>query len=251
MKTPSLLKLSKSTLAGRVLGLALVLTTAVSGGAVIGIANASSPEEARVTAQVLAAAEAPTEENFEAVLAVSEPPAQTQAPAAQAPAAAAAPKAKSSSKGAAAPVLNLVIPGMAGGGAGGSGGSGAVKCSRFDDAKINWILDQVAKTRAEHPEMAAGADKLTAELRNALGKNMCASDAQVIINRLCDDPAVVRVLNQMVSQLPFFIKPMIGNPCTADLVSVLNKAGKFVPGLSSDPTYSFWRPRERVDTSLV
>jgi hypothetical protein len=224
MKPPSLKKPPRSTVTGRVLGLALLLTTAVSSGAVIGIANASSPEEAQVTAQALAAAEAPVEENFEAVLAVSEPPAQTQA-AAQAPADAAAPKAKSSSKGAAPPVLNLVIPGMAGGGAGGSGGGSAVKCSRFDDAKINWILDQVAKTRAEHPEMAAGADKLTAELRNALGKNMCASEAQVIINRLCDDPAVVRVLNQMVSQLPFFIKPMIGNPCTADLVSVLNKAG--------------------------
>ncbi|HEU4866274.1 MAG TPA: hypothetical protein VFV09_00975 [Actinomycetota bacterium] len=237
MRTPSLLKLPKSAMAGRVLGLALLLTTAVSSGAVIGIANASSPKDARVTAQVLAAPEAPANENFEAVLAVSEPPAQTQAPApAQAPATAAAPRAKSSTKGAAAPVLNLVIPGMAGGGADESGGGSAVKCSRFDDAKINWILDQVAKTRAEHPEMAAGADKLTAELRSALGKNMCASDAQVIINRLCDDPAVVRVLNQMVSQLPFFIKPMIGNPCTADLVSVLNKAGKFVPGLSSDPT---------------
>lgn len=236
MKTPRLLRLPKSTVAGRVLGLALLLTTAVGSGAVIGIANASSPE-AKLPAQVLEAAEAPAEENFEVVLAVSEPPAQTQVPAAaQGPAAAAAPKAKASSKGASAPVLNLVIPGMAGGGAGGTGSGSAVKCSRFDDAKINWILDQVAKTRAEQPEMAAGADKLSAELRNALGKNMCASEAQVIINRLCDDPAVVRVLNQMVSQLPFFIKPMIGNPCTADLVSVLNKAGKFVPGLSSDPS---------------
>lgn len=236
MKTPTLKKLPRSKMAGRVLGLALLLTTAVSSGAVIGIANASGPEEVKVTGQVLAAAEAP-QESFEAVLAVSEPPAQSQAPAAQAPvAAAAAPKARASGKGVPAPVLNLVIPGMAGGGGGGAGGGSGVKCSRFDDAKINWILDQVAKTRAEHPEMAAGADKLAGELRNALGKNMCASEAQVIINRLCDDPAVVRVLNQMVSQLPFFIKPMIGNPCTADLVSVLNKAGKFVPGLSSEPT---------------
>jgi len=233
MKTPSSFNLPKSTVTGRILGLALLLTTAVSSGAVIGIANASSPDEARVTAQVLAAAEAPeAEKNFEAVLAVSEPPVQTQAPAAVAVAA----PSKTSGKRAGAPVLNLVIPGMAGGGTGGAAGDSAVKCSRFDDAKINWILDQVAKTRAEHPEMAAGADKLTAELRNALGKNMCASEAQAIINQLCDDPAVVRVLNQMVSQLPFFIRPMIGNPCTADLVSVLNKAGKFVPGLSSEPT---------------
>lgn len=235
METPTLFNLPKSTMAGRVLGLVLILTTAVGSGAVIGIANASSPQpEVKVTARG-PAAEAPAEV-FEAVLGVTEPAAQTQPPAGQAVAAAPAPRAKASGRRAAAPVLNLVIPGQAGGGAGGSGGGAAVKCSRFDDAKINWLLDQVAKTRAEQPEMAAGADKLAAELRGALGQNMCASEAQVIINRLCDDPAVVRVLNQMVSQLPFFIKPMIGNPCTADLVSVLNKAGKFVPGLSSDPT---------------
>jgi hypothetical protein len=238
MKTPGPLNLPKSTVAGRIVGLALLLTTAVGSGAVIGIANASGADQAKVTSQVLAAAEAvEPEKNFEAVLAVSEPPARFQAQVAPgAPAAAGAARSKAPGKGAAAPVLNLVIPGQAGSGEGGPDGGSAVKCSRFDDAKINWILDQVAKTRAEHPEMAAGADRLAAELRNALGKNMCASEAQVIINRLCDDPAVVRVLNQMVSQLPFFIKPMIGNPCTADLVSVLNKAGKFVPGLSSDPS---------------
>jgi hypothetical protein len=236
MKTPSFNALPKSSIAGRILGLVLLLTTAVSSGAAIGIANAAGPDEPETPVQALAA-QVP-EAGFESVLSVNEPPATTpqqQAAAAQA-AAAQATANRSSGKGVTAPVLNLVIPGMAGSGAGGPGGGSSVKCSRFDDAKIQWLLDQVAKTKAEHPEMSAGADRMSAELRSALGQNMCAAEAQVLISRLCGDPAVVKVMNQMVSQLPFFIKPMIGNPCTADLVSVLNKAGKFVPGLSSEPS---------------
>jgi hypothetical protein len=224
-------------MAGRVLGLVLILTTAAGSGAVIGIANAAGSDEPKTSVQALAA-RAPEAAGFESVLSVNEPPASTpqqQAAAAQAVAAQAT-ASRSSGKGVTTPVLNLVIPGMAGSGAGGPGGAGSVKCSRFDDAKIQWLLDQVAKTKAEHPEMSAGADRMSAELRSALGQNMCAAEAQVLISRLCGDPAVVRVMNQMVSQLPFFIKPMIGNPCTADLVSVLNKAGRFVPGLSSEPT---------------
>lgn len=237
MKTPSFTALPKSTMAGRVLGLVVLLTTAIGSGAVIGIANAAGPVEPKTTVQALAT-QAPEDDVFESDLSVNEPPAPTpqqQAAAAQAVASRAS-ASRTSGKGVAAPVLNLVIPGSAGSGAGGSGGGSSIKCSRFDDAKIQWLLDQVAKTKAERPEMSVGADRMSAELRSALGKNMCASEAQVLINRLCDDPAVVKVMNQMVSQLPFFIKPMIGNPCTADLVSVLNKAGRFVPGLSSDPS---------------
>ena len=234
MKTPSLSSLPKSTLVGRILGLVVLLTTAVSSGAIIGIANASGPDEPKVSVQALAA-KAPEAENFASDLSVAEPPASMRAADAQVSVGSSS-GARASGKGVAAPVLNLVIPGQAGNAGGGAGGGNGVKCSRFDDAKINWLLEQVARTKAEHPEMAAGADRMAAELRSALGQNMCAADAQVMINRLCDDPAVVRVMNQMVSQLPFFIKPMIGNPCTADLVSVLNKAGKYVPGLSSEPT---------------
>lgn len=221
---------ARSTVAGRVLGLVMILTVAVGSGAVIGIANATDSSQAAFT-KVAPAAVEPASETFEATLAVQEPP-ETPAPAA----AASSGQAKSSGKAVGIPVLNLNIPTTAGGSATAASNGKAVKCSRFDDPKISWLLEQVAKTRAEHPEMAAGADKLSAELRAALGKNMCATEAQEIIAQLCTDPAVVRVLNQMVSQLPFFIKPMVGNPCTADLVSVLNKAGKFVPGLSSEPT---------------
>lgn len=221
----------RSTVIGRVLGLAMILTVAVSSGAVIGIANAMDSSPAASTTAPPSAVE-PASETFEATLAVQEPP---ETPAAAATASGG--PARSSGKSVGIPVLNLNIPTTAGGGSATAASNGnAVKCSRFDDPKISWLLEQVAKTRAEHPEMAAGADKLSAELRAALGKNMCATEAQKIIAQLCTDPAVVRVLNQMVSQLPFFIKPMVGNPCTADLVSVLNKAGKFVPGLSSEPT---------------
>ncbi|MEX0789278.1 MAG: hypothetical protein WD178_00720 [Actinomycetota bacterium] len=233
MNTPKLARLPESTLVGRILGLVVVLTTAVGSGAVIGIANASGGDEPRIAAQVLAA-QAPEPVLFEGALAVSEPPSSMKAAGAQVAVAGSA-RAAGSGRKVAAPALNLVIPGQPGSGGGAAAGS-AVKCSRFDDAKINWMLEQIAKTKAEHPEMSAGADRMAAELRSALGRNMCASDAQVMINRLCDDPAVVRVMNQMVSQLPFFIKPMIGNPCTADLVSVLNKAGRFVPGLASEPS---------------
>ncbi len=222
----------KSRVAGRILGLMVLLTTAVGSGAVIGIANASGTGEP-ASVQTIVAQAPPAA--VETILAVAEAPAQTQAPTPAAPGAARVAASSSTGKKIVAPVLNLVIPGLAGA-AGNAAGSSAVKCSRFDDAKINWLLQQVAKTKAEHPELAAGANKMAAELQGALGKNMCASDAQVIINRLCDDPAVVKMMNQMVSQLPFFIRPMIGNPCTADLVSVLNKAGSFVPGLSSEPT---------------
>jgi hypothetical protein len=226
---------ARPAIAGRVLGLVVILTLAASSGAVIGIANASDSSEP-VSSSAAAAAVAAQPESFEASLAVQEPP-EAPAAAAAAHGGPAASAAKPRSTG--IPVLNLNIPTTAGGGAGaGAAGSSAkaVKCARFDDPKISWLLEQVAKTRAEHPEMAAGADKLAAELRAALGKNMCASEAQQIIGQLCTDPAVVRVMNQMVSRLPFFIKPMVGDPCSADLVSVLNKVGKFVPGLSSEPS---------------
>lgn len=234
MNTPKLSMVPGSSLAGRILGLVVLLTTAVSSGAVIGIANASGPSEtgSAVPAQAVGAARLA---GFESVLAVSEPPSSMKAADAQAAVAGSAAATRTGKK-LASPVLNLVIPGQSAGNGGGASPGSTIKCSRFDDAKIQWLLDQVAKTKAEHPEMSAGADRMAAELRSALGQNMCASDAQVMIGRLCGDPAVVRVMNQMVSQLPFFIRPMIGNPCTADLVSVLNKAGKFVPGLASDPS---------------
>ena len=230
MKPPGVVLPSKSILAGRMLGLVVLLTLAAGSGAAIGIANAREPQ-----LHLAAAQNAPvpgrTAGPIETDLQVSEAPEQAPG-AAAASGGPAAQSARTGGKGVAAPVLNLVDPGAGAG----HPAANTVKCSRFDDAKIHWLLEQVAKTKAEHPEMAAGADKLTAALSGALGRNMCASEAQVLVSRMCGDPAVVRVMNQMVSQLPFFIKPMVGDPCSTDLVAVLTKVGRFVPGLSSEPT---------------
>ncbi|HEX2053810.1 MAG TPA: hypothetical protein VHJ78_08820 [Actinomycetota bacterium] len=223
-----------SALAGRILGLVVLLTVAASSGAVIGIANAQDAE-APVRSIQAAVASPEVAQVFESTLAMSEAPANALAGRAGGATSAPVP-AVSRARGGSSPQLVINIPGLTGPGGTAAGSGKAVKCSRFDDAKINWLIEQVNKTKAEHPEMAAGADKLLASLRGALGQNLCASEAQAIIGELCSDPAVVRVMNQMVSQLPFFIRPMVGDPCSADLVSVLNKAGKFVPGLSSEPT---------------
>lgn len=225
-----------SVMAGRLLGLLVLLTLAAGGGAAIGLANPAAARQHVVTTAAGALPVAAAED-IDTVLEISEAPAQAAQPGSGATASAVrTPGSRAAGRGAAAPVLNLVVPGAGTGPAGSQAAGAPVKCSRFDDAKIHWLLEQVAKTRAENPEMAAGADRLTAALQGALGKNMCASEAQAIISQMCADPAVVRVMNQMVSQLPFFIKPMVGDPCTTDLVSVLNKVGRFVPGLSSEPS---------------
>lgn len=232
MNLPSFPRPEMSVMAGRILGLVVLLSVAASSGAVIGIANAKDTET--VTAAVQAEATPEVAQALETTLAVAEAPAQAVAAPASGSAAAgtaAAPKGRR----VATPELVLNIPGLAGSG-GPAAGGGTVKCSRFDDAKINWLLEQVAKTKAENPSLAGGADKLMGALQGALGKNMCASEAQAMLGQLCGDGAVVRVMNAMVDRLPFFIKPVVGNPCTADLVSVLNKVGKFVPGLSSEPS---------------
>ncbi|MGQ0679553.1 MAG: hypothetical protein ACT4OM_07850 [Actinomycetota bacterium] len=99
---------------------------------------------------------------------------------------------------------------------------------RLDDAKIHWLLEQSAKALAENPAQAAGAARVDAGLRSALGQNMCASEAKALIANTCADATAARFLQTMVNRLPFFIKPMIGNPCTADIVAVLNRLGSFI-----------------------
>lgn len=112
----------------------------------------------------------------------------------------------------------------------------ALKCSRLDDPKIDWLLQQVVRTRNEHPDIAVGATRIEQALLGARGKNLCASEAQALVAQLCTDPEVVKALNRMVAGLPFFIRPSVGDPCTANLVDVMNKMGQYVPGLSSEPS---------------
>jgi hypothetical protein len=112
----------------------------------------------------------------------------------------------------------------------------AVKCSRLDDPKIDWLLQQVAMTKVEHPDIAVGASTIEQALLGARGKNLCASEAQALVAQLCTDPEAVKALNRMVAGLPFFIRPSVGDPCKANLVDVMNKMGQYVPGLASEPT---------------
>jgi hypothetical protein len=110
----------------------------------------------------------------------------------------------------------------------------AVTCrakEQLNDAKINWLLGEIAKTASKHPELSSGVGTLKTQLEALLGRNICGSEAQAVIANLCLDPAVVKLLNQMVGQLPFFIRPLVHDPCKANLVDVMNQVGFLVPGL--------------------
>lgn len=195
-----------------------------------GIKLLSSDDEKPAPSAVTAKAEAEPKVEVQApVLTVAEPqivaaPAPVLVVAPPKPAPAPAPKPKPVVKApvvapalAPAPVPQVVQP--------------AARCAAnqvMDDGKIYWLLDQSAKALAENPAQAAGAARVDADLRSALGKNLCAAEAQALIAGTCTDPAAVKFLNTMVSRLPFFIEAMVGNPCTADLVAVLNKMGKFI-----------------------
>jgi hypothetical protein len=110
----------------------------------------------------------------------------------------------------------------------------AVTCrakEQLNDAKINWLLGEIAKTASKHPELSSGVATVKTQLEALLGRNMCGSEAQAVIANLCLDPAVVKLLNQMVGQLPFFIRPLVHDPCKTNLVDVMNQVGFLVPGL--------------------
>lgn len=111
-----------------------------------------------------------------------------------------------------------------------------IKCSRLDDAKIDWILQQVASTKSQHPELAAGATTIEQIFLGARGKNLCAAEAQILVTQVCADPAALAVLNQMLSQLPPFIRSSIGDPCQTNLVDALNRLGAYIPALKSEPS---------------
>lgn len=106
-----------------------------------------------------------------------------------------------------------------------SGGEVASSCdsARLDDDKINWLLNLVAKARDSHPDQAAVADRVEAQLRSVMGKNMCADEAQVHISNMCADSSTKKFMGLMVKELPFFVRPLVGDPCTKDLVAAAEK----------------------------
>jgi hypothetical protein len=40
---------------------------------------------------------------------------------------------------------------------------------------------------------------------------------------MCADPAVFQFMQKMVKELPFFVRPLVGNPCEKDLVAAAQR----------------------------
>ena len=102
-------------------------------------------------------------------------------------------------------------------------GIGSGDCARLDDAKVNWLLGLVAKARSSNPEQAPVADRVEQQLNAAIGKNMCAEEAQMYLGNMCADASTRRFMGLMVKELPFFVRPMVGDPCKHDLVAAAEK----------------------------
>lgn len=204
---------------GRFVAGLTVLASGASGGALLGFVDLGSHFVHHRPATRIAAFGAPSlVEVGELVVQESPQPVQPPAPAPAAPPAVrrvvkvVSAKPARSAAGAVAPSLNL--PSIS---------AAPVVCDRLDDPKIQWLLRLVAKTKAANPETAAVADQVNAQLVGSLGKNMCASEAQTHVAALCADPAVFDFMQKMVKQLPFFVRPLVGNPCEKDLVAAAQK----------------------------
>ena len=99
----------------------------------------------------------------------------------------------------------------------------ATACERLEDPMINWLLELVAKTTASNPDLAVVAAGVEQQLRSGMGRNMCAEEAQAHVAAMCQQHSVVNFMQQMVRELPFFVRPLVGDPCKADLVAAAKK----------------------------
>lgn len=195
-----------------------LLMVGIGGGAALGLLKGPASAAAAVPAAANGvSAGAPAEAFVAAGLTVQE------APAAPAPVrkivrrVVAQPAAGGAVSGGAAPSLSLNVPGAA------ASASNANCGAKLDDAKINWLLNLVAKAKASNPDQAATADRIAGQLRSAMGQNMCAEEAQIHISNMCADKGTKEFMALMVKELPFFIRPMVGDPCKHDLVAAANK----------------------------
>lgn len=203
-------------------GLSLVMGMAVAGGALMGTVSAAEFRVAAVPGGQLpagaagaAAPELPS--NFEASgVVVSEPPPPPVTPARQV--VSVAPKvvrpAASGARLLEASIPSLSLPKLP---------VVNAACETLDDAKIYWLLDLAAKARASNPETAPVAARVEQQLKDALGKNMCAAEAQRYVSAMCADPATYDFMQKMVKELPFYVRPLVGDPCKQDLVAAANK----------------------------
>ena len=217
--------LSISAKTGRILGLCVLLALGAGSGAVVGIASASQPPVASTQAiESTQAAPAPDDDtDLVTTLTVEEPPAPAAAPQSSNSASGSGSPARAAARTSSASSANIPLIVSVPGAALSAPAADGIQCDRLDDAKIHWLLDLSAKTRAANPGSEQAAAHVDQQLRGALGKNMCAAEAQTYVGAMCAEPGVYAYMQKMVQQLPFFVRPLVGDPCTQDLVAVANK----------------------------
>lgn len=197
-----------------------LLMVGIGGGAALGLLKGPSAASAAVPTGTAVVAQAPAEDFVAAGLTVQEAPpaAPARKTTVRRVVTQAAPR-TTAAQSAGGGQLSINVPGTAGAAAVSNANCGA----KLDDAKINWLLDLVAKAKASNPDQAAVADRVAGQLRSAMGKNMCAEEAQLHISNMCADSGTKQFMALMVKELPFFVRPMVGDPCKQDLVAAANK----------------------------
>jgi hypothetical protein len=197
-----------------------LLMVGIGGGAALGLLKGPTAASASVATAAPVVAQVPTDDFVAAGLSVQEAPpaAEARKTTVRRVVTQAAPKAAAGQPGGGGQ-LSVNVPGSAGAVAVSNANCGA----KLDDAKINWLLNLVAEAKAANPDQAAIADRVAGQLRSAMGKNMCAEEAQVHIEGMCADKGTKEFMALMVKELPFFIRPLVGDPCKHDLVAAANK----------------------------
>jgi len=102
---------------------------------------------------------------------------------------------------------------------------------QLNDAEINWLLGQVSATAGTDPQYAAGKATIDAGLQPLLGQNLCANQAQPTVNTLCADPSASSLIAAMTKKMPIYVRAYVGNPCSAQLSTVLPKLAPFTAAL--------------------
>lgn len=118
--------------------------------------------------------------------------------------------------GGAAPSLSVPGAGLA-------AGAGPADCARLDDPKVAWLLRLAAKAKAANPDQAEVAARVEQQLTAAYGRNMCAQEAQIYVGQMCAEAGTKRFMEAMVKELPFFVRPLVGDPCKHDLVAAAER----------------------------
>ena len=109
--------------------------------------------------------------------------------------------------------------------------SGCPANQQLTDAEINWLLGEVSGTAGTDPQYAAGKATIDAGLQPLLGQNLCANQAQPTVNALCADPSASSLIAAMTKKMPIYVRAYVGNPCSAQLSTVLPKLAPFTAAL--------------------